>query len=162
MKNVDSAIRAFAKLDQKENVFVIVGDGLEKDKLMKLSDELGTNTLFTGRLEGDELNVWYNIAQVFILPSYQEAFGAVTNEALLAGCIALISEKTGSQSLIIPHKNGDIFDPMDIDEIASKLNTVLNNVKPLDRIVLKENLMQISYSEFMSKLNSSINDILRR
>lgn len=161
IKNIDSAIRAFAKLDQKENVFVIVGDGPEKDKLEKLSEELSTNTIFTGRLEGEKLNVWYNIAQIFILPSYQEPFGAVTNEALLAGCISLISEKAGSQCLIISHKNGDTFDPMNIDEMAKKMQDTLNKIRPLDKIILKDNLMLISYSEFMERLINSLKNIIK-
>ena len=160
LKNVDSAIRAFANINQKDSVFVIVGDGPEKDRLMTLSKELGTNTLFTGRLEGDELNVWYNIAQVFILPSYKEAFGAVTNEALLAGCVSIVSEKAGSQSLIISGKNGDVFPPMDINAITCKIRYAFENVKTLDNIVLKENLMQISYTEFMNGLIMSLNKMI--
>ena len=159
LKNIDSAIRAFAKLDQQENVFIIIGDGPEKDNLRKLSEELSTSTIFTGRLEGDELNLWYNIAQVFILPSYQEAFGAVTNEALLAGCIGLISEKAGSQCLIVEGINGDTFNPMDIDEIACKMHNALNKVNPLDGIVLKENLMRISYSQLMKELIITLTNI---
>lgn len=160
LKNVDSAIRAFSRLDQKGNVFVIVGDGPEKEKLMALSKVLGTNTIFTGRLEGDTLNAWYNIAQVFILSSYQEAFGAVTNEALLAGCKALVSSKAGSQCLILKGINGDTFNPMDIEEIAQKMQESFDKVNPLEQIELKDNLMQVSYNDLMKDLIKRLKDLM--
>ena len=62
LKNVETAIQAFSHLNQKENVFVVVGDGPERENLETLAKDLKANVLFTGRLEGDALNVWYNIA----------------------------------------------------------------------------------------------------
>ncbi len=161
LKNVENAIRAFAKMNQEENVFVIVGDGPEKDKLIQLSNKLGTNTIFTGRLEGDTLNVWYNIAQIFILPSYQEAFGAVTNEALLAGCKVLVSEKAGSQCLVEKGKNGYTVDPMNIDDIAEKMEKVAKEVDPLQEVVLNDNLMQVSYKQKINELIAYLYDLLK-
>lgn len=152
IKNVNSAIRAFSRLNQKDNVFVIVGDGPEKDNLMTLSKNLGANTIFTGRLEGDTLNAWYNIAQVFILPSYQEPFGAVTNEALLAGCKVLISEKAGSQCLVENGTNGYTIDPMNIDDIEEKMKLALSEVAPLEDVVLKSNNMRSSYKELLDQV----------
>ena len=152
LKNVSNAIRAFAKLNQEENVFVIIGDGPEKERLIQLSNELGTNTIFTGRLEGDSLNVWYNIAQIFILPSYLEPFGAVTNEALLGGCKALISEKAGSQCLVKEGWNGYTFDPLNIDEIAEKMGKAASETESLHEIILKDNLMQVPYSFYIDNL----------
>ena len=137
LKNVQTIIRAFSQLNQDENVLVIIGDGPERENLERLAQELGTNVIFTGRLEGDEMNQWYNIAICFILASYQEAFGAVTNEALLAGCWCLISNKAGSQCLIENDINGYIFDPTNVNELANKmqlsickLGGVMNKEKP--------------------------------
>lgn len=62
---------------------------------------------------GHELYAWYNIAQLFVLASWQEAFGAVTNEALQGGCRCLISELAGSQCLIKEGINGCTFNPHD-------------------------------------------------
>ena len=158
LKNVDSAIRAFAKMDQKKNIFVIVGDGPEKEKLMELADNLGINTLFTGRLEGDELNVWYNIAQVFILPSYQEPFGAVTNEALLAGCKVLVSNNAGSKCLVENGTNGYKVNPNDVKEISDKMLLLSNEVEPLKNVVLKKNEMLHQYDELINKVIKYIGD----
>lgn len=99
LKNVKFALRAFIKANLDNTIFVIVGDGPEKEKLEKIAAG-NPAVIFTGRLEGDELYAWYNVGQVFTLPSYKEPFGAVTNEALVAGCKVLISKDAGSNCLV--------------------------------------------------------------
>lgn len=152
LKNVETTIRAFSRLNQDENVFVIVGDGPERADLEALARELNANVLFTGRLEGDALNVWYNIASVFILASYQESFGAVTNEALLAGCYALISNKAGSSCLIEDGVNGYTFSPMNVEELLDKMKKVAEYLIEYEGDGLKKNQMRVTYSEYMGKL----------
>lgn len=159
LKNVETAIRAFAKLDQEKNVFVVVGDGPEREKLEVLSRELQANVIFTGRLEGDSLNIWYNIANAFVLASYQEAFGAVTNEALLAGCYALISNKAGSSCLVKEGINGYTFSPMDVDELADKMKCIVEMSICKNEVILKPNKMNISYKEKIEALVEHLNII---
>ncbi len=157
LKNVETAIQAFSHLNQKENVFVVVGDGPERKNLETLAKDLKANVLFTGRLEGDALNVWYNIADVFVLASYQESFGAVTNEALLAGCFALVSNKAGSACLVGEGVNGYTFSPMDVEELSDKMEKISTLLSRKEDIVLKKNMMQISYSNYIDKLIKEIN-----
>lgn len=152
LKNVDTAIRAFSRLNQEENVFVVVGEGPELEKLQSLSLELKAKVLFTGRLEGDNLNVWYNVADVFVLASYLEPFGAVTNEALLAGCYALISNKAGSSCLIEEGINGYTFSPMDVDDLAKKMVQITKNIKYHSFEVLRPCMMKTSYNERIIEL----------
>lgn len=156
LKNLEVAIKAFAKLNQSENIFFIIGDGPLRENLEKTVNKLDINVKFTGRLEGDELEQWYNIAQVFILPSFLEPFGAVTNEALLAGCKALISEKAGSQCLINNGVNGYIINPKDIEDIADKMKLLSKEVAPLKKVLLKDNLMQESFNTMIIKLTKEL------
>ncbi len=152
IKNIKIAIESFANLNQEENTFVIIGDGPMKQEFEEVAQKLETNTIFTGRLEGEELNQWYNIAQVFILPSYQEAFGAVTNEALLAGCKALISEKAGSQCLIENGINGYTINPLDKADIVNKMDIISKEIVPLEKVVLKKNLMKEKFDVMKQRL----------
>lgn len=112
LKNVGTLISAFEGI--KDSVLVIVGSGEEEPHLRTLA-ETDRNVIFTGRLEGDELYAWYNVATAMVLPSLREAFGAVTYEALSAGCDALVSARAGSACIIKPGENGDVFDPLDIN-----------------------------------------------
>lgn len=159
IKNVETIIRAFSKQDQEKNVLVVVGDGPEWEKLERLSAELGTKVLFAGRLEGEQLNAWYNVASCFVLASYQEPFGAVTNEALLAGCYVLVSNKAGSSSLVEEGVNGNTFSPMDVDELAQKMEQVLLLEKNqcADKEIRK-NRMRIGYGECFDVLSAKLNN----
>ena len=152
IKNVSTAIIAFSRIDQKDNVFVVVGDGPEIQSLKQIAKEHEANVIFTGRLEGDELYQWYNISSCFVLASYQEPFGAVTNEALLAGCWSLISKKAGSQCLIEDGKNGYTFNPMDVDELEGMMTKSLERTPLINEVDLKDDRMLIDYKECMNNL----------
>ena len=159
LKNVKTVLRAFARLDPKKNLLVIVGDGPEMNHLQLLAKQLNVQARFTGRLEGDALNAWYNVADVFILPSYLEAFGAVTNEALLAGCYVLVSRKAGSACLVVEGENGFTFQPNDIDDLVQKMRQVSQWPVERDTDGLKKGLTKIPYKESMQHLVTHLNFI---
>ena len=159
LKNVEFALRAFIKARLENTVFVIVGDGPEKEKLQKIAAG-NPAVIFTGRLEGDELYAWYNVGQVFTLPSYQEPFGAVTNEALVAGCKVLISKDAGSNCLVKDGKNGYIIEPRHEMNFIEKLKLAFYCVKPLEMpLVVKENMMISNFDEHIKSLHARMNEI---
>ena len=152
LKNVDTAIRAFSRLNQSTHAFVVVGDGPKREDWEALARELSANVFFVGRLEGDALNVWYNVADIFVLPSYQEAFGAVTNEALLAGCYALVSNKAGSSCLIEEGVNGYTFSSMDVDELSDCMVKATKFALGYEENGLKKSNMIVPYEAYMKDL----------
>ncbi|SMG30085.1 Glycosyltransferase involved in cell wall bisynthesis [Fibrobacter sp. UWB13] len=129
-KNISFAIDAFQKANVKDSVFVVVGDGPEIGKIQGMVKGKD-NVILTGRLEGDPLYAWYNIAQVFTLPSVQEPFGAVTNEALLGGCYCLISKLAGSNCLIEENVNGNIIDPYNESVYINLLKSTFEKTNPI-------------------------------
>lgn len=155
LKNIQKIIPAFFKLLNKDYYFVIIGDGDMRDELETLAKDCN-NILFTGRLEGDKLLAWYNIANVFILPSYKEAFGAVTNEALMAGCYTIVSKLAGSSCLITPRINGDLIDPMSDEEIFNTLEYAMKRTYPISLpLKLRDNNMIAPFNYYISKLIKS-------
>lgn len=152
LKNVKTIIQAFKKLNDNNSVLVIIGSGEEEDNLHKEAEGM-KNVIFTGRLEGDDLYKWYNVANAFILASYQESFGAVANEALLAGCWAIISNKAGSQCLVKPGINGDTFEPMDEEELKDRMAYVCHNLPPVPvKVELRNNGMVYIYSKMVKQI----------
>lgn len=156
LKNVEFALRAFIKANLDNTIFVIVGDGPEKEKLEKIAAG-NPAVIFTGRIEGDELYAWYNVGQVFTLPSYKEAFGAVTNEALVAGCKVLISKDAGSNCLVRDGKNGYIIDSHHEANFIEKLKLAIYSMKLLKMpLVVKEDMMISSFEEHIKSLYTRI------
>lgn len=159
LKNMEFALRAFIKANLNNTVFVVVGNGPEKEKLEKIVAG-NPAVIFTGRLEGDELYAWYNVGQVFTLPSYQEPFGAVTNEALVAGCKVLISKDAGSNCLVKDWENGYIIDPRHEMDFMEKLKLAFYDIKPLKMpLTVKENLMLSSFEKHLNPLYVCMNNL---
>ena len=150
LKNLKRTINAFEK-SVSDATFVIIGDGPLRKELETLAKGINKEIIFTGRFDGDELYAWYNIASVFILASYKEPFGAVTNEALLAGCRAIVSSKAGS-SCLVNESNGEIVDPMDIQEIANAIDRQMELSHIPNLQSRRKNLMAVSFKEEMAAL----------
>lgn len=152
LKNLPFAIESFIEANVDNSIFVIVGDGPEKKHLERMTVNK-KNIIFTGRLEGDYLYAWYNIASVFTLPSTQEAFGAVTNEALIGGCYCLVSKLAGSNCLIKENINGNVIDPYNKIHYIQILKDAFGKAEPISLpLYLRTNGMQIQFEKCFNKL----------
>ena len=157
IKNVATIVSAFKKMSDDKSVLVIIGNGEEEENLHAEAQDM-SNVIFTGRLEDDDLYKWYNVATAFILASYQEPFGAVTNEALLAGCWAIVSKKAGSQCLVKPGVNGDVFEPMNVEELSGKMEYVRMNLPTIpETIAMKTCSMRWKYRDLISNVIIALN-----
>lgn len=159
LKNIDFAIKAFEKADIPNSKFIIVGSGKQEPYLRGVAGN-NSKVLFVGRFEGDELYAWYNIANIFTLQSIQESFGAVTNEALVAGCKCLISKDAGSNCLIKEGVNGYLIDPYNEEDYISKLIILMNEEKPVSLpLDVKINQMQETFLESITKLTDKLDSL---
>ncbi len=159
VKNLEFLLKAVSQLKSNDWKLVLVGSGDSEKKLKILSSELKfkEEVVFIGRKEGLELYSWYITADIFVIPSIYERFGAVVNEALLAGCDVLCSELAGASSLI-DSTNGKIFNPRNLEDLVQKLNQSLQKVNNIDfnRTELRKNKMIFSFKEKVETLVESI------
>lgn len=156
VKNLDSLIEA-VKLTKEDFTTVIVGTGEIEDKLKAQAMDCGKEIIFAGHYVDDGIRAWYNIADVFILPSKQEAYGAVTNEALIAGNYAIVSEHAGS-SCLINENNGCIVKPFDIKGMANTIDKAMSRIVSSGNVTLKENRMPFLFDSIIDKVISELND----
>jgi len=128
VKGLDLLLDAFAAVPHSGYCLALVGEGAEKETLMKQAEALGirSDVLFVGFQSGADLYRWYDRADFFILPSRYEPFGAVVNESLVLGCPVVASRYIGALCFITP-ENGMVFDPVDragfIRTLASAMET---------------------------------------
>lgn len=158
IKNVEILLKAFNKARRKNDVLAIIGEGPELVNLKNTARYLGLkeSCIFLGRLEGIRLNSWYNIAGCFILPSYVERYGAVVNEALLAGCRVLCSELAGASELIT-ESNGRLFDPYNELQLCNYIKHESKCLKPISLpITVKNDLMPFDLPEKLELLFSRL------
>jgi glycosyltransferase involved in cell wall biosynthesis len=110
-KDLPTLLRAAARLRSGgANVSVaIAGSGPLKDELRDLARDLEVPVDFRGFVNGQPLGELYAGADLFVLPSSSETWGLVVNEAMHAGLPVFVSDHVGSQPLIEPSVNGEVF-----------------------------------------------------
>jgi glycosyltransferase involved in cell wall biosynthesis len=155
LKNVPVLLRAFEPLRNRAQL-VIIGDGPERVALEAQAPE---GTLFTGMLVGDELLAWYKLIDILVLPSTQEAYGAVTGEALMAGARVIVSRKAGSSDLVREGEKGFVVEPSDEAGLTDRIRRLLD-VLPVNRpLCLRENLLPYQFEGSMQALLKEINSL---
>ncbi|MFH0964902.1 MAG: glycosyltransferase family 4 protein [Planctomycetota bacterium] len=108
------------RLARDDCALVIVGDGeLEGELKRRIAQEGLAGAVLCGFKEGEELLGLYAAADLFILPSKQEPWGVVVNEAAAAGLPLLVSDAVGAGTdLVRSGENGVIFRAGDVRELA--------------------------------------------
>ena len=128
IKAPDVLLEAFARIGQPEASLCLVGDGPLRGQLEARARALGVSqrVCFAGFRNQRELPAFYDAADVFVLPSRQEPWELVVNEAMNAGRAIVVSDKVGSgPDLVKPGENGAIVPTGDVDALAGALRDVL-------------------------------------
>lgn len=110
-------------------VLAFVGDGPQRGELETAAAALGPDAVrFLGFKKQNELPPCYDLADVFVLPSGQEAWGLVVNEVMCAGKAVICSDSIGAApDLAKPGENGAIFRTDDVGDLARALADVLRD-----------------------------------
>jgi len=127
--------------------YLLVGEGDDIPRLLKLASNLGLqdNVIFTGFIQHNELCLYYNLCDVFVMPSKQEGFGIVFLEALACGKPVIAGNQDGSREALLDGRLGLLVDPEDIDEISEAIIKILKC--EVDRRFLDENFLRQSVME---------------
>lgn len=99
----------------------------------------------------DDMSEVYSRNDVFCMASKCEAFGRVTIEAMLAGCVALGSNSGGTAE-ILTTDTGLTFHPNDEVDLAKKLNYIIENQSLMK--VKAKNGQEFAMKNFTSKKNA--------
>ncbi len=131
IKNISTLIRACAHLKKRKIIFKLelVGYGPEKDNILRLLEELHllSTTTISYSSHADISNKYYN-SDIFVLPSKQEPWGFVINEAIAAGLPCIVSQTVGATSeLVLHNKNGYIFNPDNSLQLSEYLEDLIDN-----------------------------------
>jgi glycosyltransferase involved in cell wall biosynthesis len=134
-KNLFFLLKAFDRYRRSTNDawdLVIVGEGPLRDAIASRISELGlaSHVHLLGRKSYDELPDLYGLARAFVLPSLNDEWGLVVNEAMAAGLPVLVSKGAGChEDLVEEGVNGYVFDPSNtaqLEGLLLKLSTAAN------------------------------------
>jgi glycosyltransferase involved in cell wall biosynthesis len=128
LKTLLSAIRiAHAAFDSIR--LVVVGDGDMKAEYQAYAKGIGISDCveFKGGLEGSALRDAYQSANVFALPSQNEAFGMVILEAMACELPVIGTASGGIPLIIDENATGFLVPPKDSEALAKKILELLND-----------------------------------
>ena len=110
------------------SIFNIVGDGPDRDYLMKLVSNLKLNeeVIFHGKLTREKLIGLLQNTDVVVSASKLETFGVTIIEALSCG-IPVIATRSGGPEEIINKENGILVEKDNISDLCSGLEKIYKN-----------------------------------
>ncbi|MEM9250436.1 MAG: glycosyltransferase family 4 protein [Pseudomonadota bacterium] len=130
-KRPDDLLGAYAAL-RAEGVaaqLVLVGTGLMEEALKcRVAAEGIPDVVFPGFVNQSDLPGVYAAADVFVLPSDNEPWGLVVNEAMCAGLPIVLSSEIGcAPDLVHDGVNGATFEAGDVLGLAAALRPILTD-----------------------------------
>lgn len=114
---------------------LIIGDGPDKEAYEKLTKEkhCENNIIFTGKVQWDDIPIYYQLANAFISASQSETQGLTIIEAMAASLPALCIDDESFADTVINDLNGYLFkDENEAKQIILKLikdKKLLNNMQ---------------------------------
>jgi D-inositol-3-phosphate glycosyltransferase len=132
LKGIDVLLRAVSHLDGRFRVLVIGGDGKDvarKAELAALAAELriADKVTFLDAVPHGELPLYYNAADICVVPSYYESFGLVAVEAMACGVPVIASRVGGLKETVRDGQTGYLVPWLCPEPFAERLELLLSN-----------------------------------
>ena len=137
IKGMDLIIPAFNAIYKNNQSLrlLIVGDGplrgLIEEQIHSMSLEKAVSLV--GRKAPDDLQYFYDLIDIFWMPSRSEGFGLSALEAMARGCAVIASAVGGLPELMLNGKAGKLVTPGSPEALISATEELVNNMNTLRR-----------------------------
>ena len=162
-------VEAFLRLPQQPGgeppaCLLIVGDGEERANLEERVRASGAaNIRFLGFRNQTELPAFYDLCDVFVLPSFNETWGLIVNEVMNAGKPIITTDQVGCQpDLVQDGFNGLVYPAFDVEKLSVALRRIIED--PGMRRTMGENslrlIQQYSFEQDVAGLRQALAHLL--
>jgi glycosyltransferase involved in cell wall biosynthesis len=141
-KRADDLLRAFSLVFERAEAhrkpyLLLIGDGEMAAALKEQARPHATDIRFLGFRNQSELPAFFDLCDVFVLPSHREPWGLIVNEVMSVGRAVIVSDQVGcGPDLVQDGVNGYVFPFGDVDALADVLEKVLRsdeNIRAMGR-----------------------------
>lgn len=141
-KGFDVLMKALENLPKDYGVYIIGGKPTEEyidlKKVLNLS-----NVHFEGFKTKEQLKRYYNVADLFVLPTREDIWGLVINEAMAFGLPIITTDKcVAGVELLEDGENGYIVPVEDTKILSGKIQTIMANDN-LRKTMARNNLIKV-------------------
>jgi D-inositol-3-phosphate glycosyltransferase len=134
LKGIDILINAVAQLGEESDFHVLIVGGDRRSRkqvshLQGLASDLGVGerVCFLGAVDHEQLPLYYNAADVCVVPSYYESFGLVALEAMACGTPVVASRVGGLTGTVRDGETGYLISWRCPEPFAERLELLLGN-----------------------------------
>ncbi|HOD52971.1 MAG TPA: glycosyltransferase [Candidatus Cloacimonadota bacterium] len=148
-KNLEFMVNVYSLLLQKHEDLnlIIAGDGPFLDELKK-SMKTYNRVFFLGKVDRNELALWYSGSDLFFFPSNTDTFGMVVLEAQACGLPAIVSDMGGPKEIVIDKETGYVVKADQLAEWVEKTSEIIS--------LFKNNYQ--AYKEIRNKASQNVKD----
>lgn len=132
-KGFDILINACSQIPSDTAIYFVGGSPTKE--YLELRDTLQLNNIhFVGFKPKDEILSYYRAADIFVLPTREDIWGLVINEAMANGLPVVTTNKcVAGLELVKNYDNGFIVPVESVDELSLRINEIINN----DELMIK-------------------------
>lgn len=146
---------------------VFAGEGALRKELEARAETLGLKdrVRFLGFVNQRQLPMVYAAADLLVLPSENEPWGLVVNEAMACGIPAVVSDQVGAATdLIVSGETGEVFPVGDVDALAAILAELHYDRAKLARLAsgARERIAGWSYADHVAGMVDAVGKAVAR
>ena len=149
-KRVKDLVEAAAKVLQARSdvLFVIAGDGPERESLENLSKEIGIDksVRFACAISDEEKIELLSVADICVHTSVQEGLSLALLEFMAAGALVIASASAGQDDSIVHCETGLLFKAEDSSDLAEKILLALSDDSSPELVRRATSLVENEYS----------------
>ncbi|HSX25457.1 MAG TPA: glycosyltransferase family 4 protein [Chlamydiales bacterium] len=152
-KGLDRLLEGLSRLSTRDFHLSVVG----KDKRMELyrakAMQLGLKTQVRFFGAQSEIRLFYQMADVLVIPSFYDPFANVTVEALAMGLFVLSSKQNGGAEILTKENGAVIEDLLEPDSMVNALELTLKERKtPMSAAARRQSVASLDFSKQMRTL----------
>jgi glycosyltransferase involved in cell wall biosynthesis len=128
LKNLLEACLVLKQQGYKDYTLMIVGDGEQRSELETFVKQsaLEEQVSWMGKVPYRFLGAYFQFADVFIFPTYDDIWGMVLTEAMAFGKPVICSTGAAASEMVEEEVNGFIYEPDRVDRLAQYMTRFLD------------------------------------
>lgn len=148
------------KVRAEDVLMLVVGDGVDKNRLMKIVRQENLPVKFLGRILPPDLYEIYKVGDVFATASEIETQGIVLIEAAASGLPLVAVDKGAVAEVCVDGENGFLCEAGNVSEISAAISKILLDGKLREKFARRS--VEIALEHDFEKTLDNFTNIYRR
>ena len=125
-KGFDLLLDAWNRIDKENAQLIIIGGGPNRTAYESfISNNSLNNVILLDYVEKEKINLYYRASDIFVLPTREDVWGLVINEAMAQGLPVLTTNMCNAGTQLIENGQNGYVVPVTVEAIAEKLYSMM-------------------------------------